>query len=99
MGVVGLERVCVCVCVCTCAYLLASRKWIELSPPVYAPRAAPMVVLVAVEPPSWLYHWLLCLLPVVPLSCAVLMLTFVLQPLAPVRKGLWPGPAWGSGQG
>ena len=80
-------RVCVCVCVsvclfvCVCIYLLASRKWMK-------PCGSPTLLLIhPSRPPDGANAcgalcWLHCPLPVVPLGCAVLMLTFVLQPLA-----------------
>ena len=89
MGLVGLERACVCVCVCVsvclfvcvCIYLLPSRKWMK-------PCGSPTLLLIhPSRPPDdanacGALCWLHCPLPVVPLGCAVLMLTFVLQPLA-----------------
>lgn len=81
-------------------YLLASRKWIELV-------GSSNLLLTHLELPpegtdgcgalSWLYLWPYCPLPAVPLGYVVLMLAFVLQPLTPVRKGLWPRPAQVSG--
>lgn len=81
--------------------LLASRKWIELV-------GSPNLLLTHLGLPpegadgsgalSRLYLWPRCPLPAVPLGCVVLMFAFVLQPLTPVRKGLWPGPAQVSGQ-
>lgn len=74
-----------CVGVCVCTYLLACRKWMKLC-------GSPNLLLIhPSRPPDganargalcWLYLWLHCPLPVVPVGCAVLMLTFVLQPLA-----------------
>lgn len=93
---------CIYVCVCVLTYLLASGKSIEL---VCSPNM--LLTLRSCLPdsaggcgaPTWLCLWLRCPVPAVPLGRALLMLTFVSQPLAPMRRGLWPGPARRSGQG